>query len=405
MTASGNRRAFLAAAVGGASALAGCLSMLPAVDSDRPLPSVPTGAWTQYGANGANTFTSGCVAPSEGNLAWTSAAFTRFQPAVADGVVYMTNFDPSHEGSVIALDAQNGTEQWRRTLNASGENAIAIVADHCLVGYDAELVALDATTGERRWTRSTNGFEQLVADDASGTVLVVSNTSIAAFGAADGERRWETDTLRPVHAPAIDSGRVFTVGYVDEIPSLVCLAVDDGAIRWQRELSAIPESAPPVVTEEGVFCSDDRTLVVHEKDTGERERELHSFDESFGAPTTVAVTDKAVFANSAAGVLAVDSETGTKRWHRAGSVSSPVGLCVGTETVVAPIDDPEFAPGKKTITAFDRKAGATRWYYAFDPGFHNHVTSAPVLVDGAVFFTATHIDGLGALGDVPSQER
>jgi hypothetical protein len=28
----------------------------------------------------------------------------------------------------------------------------------------------------------------------------------------------------------------------------------------------------------------------------------------------------------------------------------------------------------------------------------------PVMVDGAVFFTATHIDGLGALGDVPERD-
>jgi len=397
-----HRRGVLSTAVVGASALSGCLSILPSVDSDRPLPNVPTGAWTQYGANGGNTFTPGVSAPSDGNLAWTSAAFTRFQPAVADGVVYMTNFDPSHDGSVIALDGQDGTEQWRTTLNASGANGIAIVDHHCFVGYDGELVALNATTGDRIWTKSTTGFEQLVADDATGTVFVVSNTSIAAFSAADGERRWETDTLQPVHAPAIHDGRVFAVGYVDETPSLVCLAVSDGSTRWQRELSAIPEAAAPVVTTEGVFLSDDRTLVVHERETGDRQRELYSFAEAFGSPTTVAVTDQTVFANSASGIRAIDSETGTERWHRAESVSYPVGLCVGTETVVVPIDDPEFAPQKKTISAFDRNTGAMRWHYVFDPGFHHHVTASPVLVDGAVFFTATHIDGLGALGDVPS---
>jgi len=27
------------------------------------------------------------------------------------------------------------------------------------------------------------------------------------------------------------------------------------------------------------------------------------------------------------------------------------------------------------------------------------------MVDGAVFFTATHIDGLGALGDVPERDN
>lgn len=71
---------------------------------------------------------------------------------VSDGTVYMTNFDPSHDGSAIALDAQGGSEEWRTTLNATGDNGTAIVDDRFLVAYDAELVALDPQSGERIWT-------------------------------------------------------------------------------------------------------------------------------------------------------------------------------------------------------------------------------------------------------------
>jgi outer membrane protein assembly factor BamB len=107
-----NRLTFLSTtAVGGASALSGCLSVLPLSDSNTSLPDVPTGAWTQYGANETNSFTTNVSAPSQGNLAWTSEAFTRWQPVVSNGTVYTTNFDPSHDGSAIALDAQDGTEQ------------------------------------------------------------------------------------------------------------------------------------------------------------------------------------------------------------------------------------------------------------------------------------------------------
>lgn len=402
-----NRRKYLSTAAVSTSLFSGCLSMLFSSNSDRPLPNVPTGEWTQYGANGANTFVPNASAPSQGNLAWTSEAFTRWQPVVSDGTVYLTNFDPSHDGSAIALDAQDGTEQWRTTLNASGPNGTVFVDNRFIVAYDTELVALDPQTGEEIWTETTNGLEfseLLVADEATGTVLVVSMDSIEAFGVADGKRRWETDMIHQlVRAPAVYDGRVFAVGKVDGVPSLVAFSVEDGSDHWRSELTAIPESAAPVATQEGVIISDDHTVVVHDRETGDRLRELYSFDTDTYVRATIAADDGTVFVTSDDSAVAVDSETGTERWRRDAHGIGP-GLCVGSETVVFPIDESEFAPKKKTISAFDRESGEMRWHYAFDPGFHNHVTSPPVLVDGAVFFTATHIDGLGALGDVPTQD-
>jgi len=400
-----NRRAFLSTAVVGASALSGCLSMIPSSDPATALPDAPTGAWTQYGANGTNTHATNASGPSQGNLAWTSEAFTRWQPVVSDGTVYTTNFDPSHDGSAIALDAQDGTERWRTTLDASGDNGTVVVDDRCIVAYDAELVALDTQTGERIWTEPTDGFERLVVDEATGTVLVASDIGIEAFGAANGEKRWETYTVSgPVRAPAVYDERVFAVGNVDGVASLVAFSLEDGSDRWRSELTSAPESAAPVATRDGVIVSDDRTLVVHDRDTGDRRREFRSFGEDDVVPRTVAAADGTVFVTSASGVVAVDGETGTERWRRDTPVYKP-GICVGTETVVFPVGNPEFAPGKKTISAFDRESGELRWHYSFDPGFHHQVTSPPVLVEGAVFFTATHTDGLGALGDVPAQDR
>lgn len=404
-----SRRAFLSTAVVGAGTLSGCLSLLSSSDGDRPLPDVPTEAWTQYGADGANTFAPDVSAPPRGNLAWTSEAFTRWQPAVSDGMVYVTNFDPSNDGSAIALDAQDGTEQWRTTLDASGENGTVVVDDRFVVAYDRTLVALDPRTGERLWTETTNGAdasELLVADEATGTVLLASRSGIEAFRAATGEKRWETDTVRGlVHAPAVYDGRVFAVGEVDQTPSLVALSLADGSDRWRSELTSTPESASPVATREGVIVPEDRTLVVHDRETGERRRELYSFGgDASDVPRTVAVDGGTVFVTGESRAVAVDSETGTERWRRDASVPYTGGLCVGAETVVFPVDEPEFAPEKKTISAFDRESGEMRWHYAFDPGFHNSVTSPPVLVDGAVFFTANHIDALGVLGDVSAQD-
>ncbi|MDF9744597.1 PQQ-like beta-propeller repeat protein [Natrinema sp. S1CR25-10] len=379
--------------------------MLSSSHSDTPLPDVPTGAWTQYGADEANTFATNVSAPSQGNLAWTSEVFTRWQPVVSDGTVYITNFDPSNDGSAIALDAQDGTEQWRTTLNASGDHGTAVLNDRFFVAYDTELVALDPQTGERIWTEPTNGpdsSELLVADEATGTVLVASTGGIEAFRAANGEKRWETDTVRQLaRSPAVYDGRVFAVGKVDGAPSLVAVSLKDGTERWRSELTSAFEIAAPVAIQDGVIVSDDQTLVVYDRETGDRRRELYSFDETEDViPQSVAADDGTVFVTSESGAVAVDSETGTERWRRNAPVYNP-GICVGTETVVFPIDDPEFSPGTKTISVFDRESGEMRWHHVLD--WAHSMTVPPVLVDGAVFYTTSSIRGLAALGDVPDQ--
>ncbi|WP_198530035.1 outer membrane protein assembly factor BamB family protein [Halorubrum aethiopicum] len=117
------------------------------------------------------------------------------------------------------------------------------------------------------------------------------------FGQRTGKRRWETDTVRQlVHAPAVYDGRVFAVRDVDGSPSLAAFSVADGSDRWQSELTAIPESAAPVATQNGVVVSDDRTLVVHDRETGDQRRELGSFGEDDAVvPHTVAVDGGIVF--------------------------------------------------------------------------------------------------------------
>jgi len=402
-----NRRTLLSAAVVSLCSLSGCLSVLPSSDSNRPLRADPTGEWTQYGADGANTFSPSVSAPSRGEMAWTSEAFTRWQPVVSDGTVYMTNFDPSNDGSAIALDAQDGSEEWRTTLNATGDNGTAIVDDRFLVAYDAELVALDPQSGEQIWTEPISGFgfsELLVADEATGTVLVGSRTGIEAFSAANGEKQWEINTVRQLtRAPAIYNGEVFVVGYIDGTPFLVAFSLADGSELWRSELGALPESTPPVVTQDRVFVSEDRVLVAYDRDTGDRRGELYSFsyDDGNYEIKGVAATDGTVYVTSEDGVAAIDSETGTERWRR-DAIAGHSGICVGTERVVVPLRDPEIAPNTETISALDRESGELRWNYSFDSS--PNVMVPPVLVNEAVFFTASNMDGLGALGDVSGDD-
>jgi len=397
-----DRRTFLTTTCAGTAALSGCLSALPWTSGgNTPLPEVPGGSWTQHGADAANTFAPAVSAPSRAAFAWTSSAFTRWDPVIADGTIYTTNFDPSNDGSAIALDAQDGTEQWRTTLGREGRHGRALVDGRFVVAHDSGLVALDRQEGGVDWERSVEGIDtslaQLLAVEASGTIVVPYADGLKAFGATDGERRWKTPELPGQRVtPAIADGTVYAVGSVDGADTLAALALADGSVRWTRSLDGRAPSAP-VVTDRGLLVVDDRTLVVHDRETGDRRSERHSFDyDGTTFDATVATDGTTAFVTSDDGLTAVDIADGTTRWHYDEWVYTD-GCSVGTETVVAMADGGESTD--RTITAFDRETGEARWDYVMD-GFHTP-SIGPILADGAVFFATSSSDGLVAIGDVP----
>jgi outer membrane protein assembly factor BamB len=322
---------------------------------------------------------------------------------VSDGTIYLTNFAPSTDNSAIALDAQDGSERWRTNLTGSefpDFHQSVVIEDLFVVALDSELVALDSESGEERWTQPIPRFPgATVADEATGTVLNCRRELIQAFD-TDGEKRWETTSVSGA-TPAVFDDTIFVLGTIDNSAALAALSMDDGTVRWTTEIESPPESTDPVATPQGVVLIDDRTLVVHDRDTGDRIREIHSLDDgSEIVPQSVAADGGTVFVTSPATIGAYDIETGTEQWSLDERVGND-GLCIGNETVVVPVDDPSYSPdnSSKTISVLERSSGEMRWFYAFDAQ-HSPLTSPPVLTDGAVFFTGNSFDGIGALGAV-----
>ena len=386
--------------------------MLPSGRPDTPLPAVPGGAWTQHGADSANTFSSDVSAPSRGNLAWTSEAFTRWNPVVADGTVYTTNFDPSNDGSAIALNAQDGSEQWRTTLGGEGDNGRALVDGRFIVAHGSELVALDQQDGDVVWRRPLEGSqtndgsryspESITADERSGTIVIPYRDGLKAFRAEDGEPHWETAEIsRQALTPAIYDGTVYAIGRVDGTDSLAAFDIDDGTTHWTTALANPSTSADPVVTDSGVLVVDGTELGVYDHDTGDTHSEIPLFDIDETLSTTVAADQETAFVANREGLLAVNIEAETTQWLHEDAVYAQ-GFSVGSETVVAMVDGSQYTDSehRDTITAFDRETGDVRWNYVLD-GFHS-LTIPPILADGAVFFATSRINALAALGDVPT---
>jgi outer membrane protein assembly factor BamB len=84
-------------------------------------------------------------------------------------------------GRVYAVDADDGTEQWRTQLEGS-LTAPVVAGETVLVGSETgRLYALDARTGETRWTHRAGGPIRSAPSVAGGRVFVAAGGSVVAL--------------------------------------------------------------------------------------------------------------------------------------------------------------------------------------------------------------------------------
>ncbi|MBV6658478.1 MAG: PQQ-binding-like beta-propeller repeat protein [Devosiaceae bacterium] len=167
-------------------------------------------------------------------------------PTVADGRVFLV----TQANTVLALSAEDGTEQWRfrgvpSRAGLLGSGTPAVSGDTVVVPYSSgELVALSASTGEARWAdavvtgarfQALSGLRDLVASPviASGSVIAtgVGGRTISV-SLSSGDRQWETN-VGSIHTPIVAGDVVFMV---DLEGRLLALSRTTGQIQWSRQL-------------------------------------------------------------------------------------------------------------------------------------------------------------------------
>ncbi|MFB6301002.1 MAG: PQQ-binding-like beta-propeller repeat protein [Halobacteriales archaeon] len=140
------------------------------------------------------------VTAADGNDRWRFSARVDepFVPtgAVADtDTVYITEYD----GWLFAVNADDGTEQWRRSVAGETRDSPVLASDTIyLPAMDGTVHAIDATTGEERWSQTVGGFPSIVGVNAAGLFVEGggkgSSPSLQLYG-HDGTERWSfTDT-------------------------------------------------------------------------------------------------------------------------------------------------------------------------------------------------------------------
>jgi outer membrane protein assembly factor BamB len=154
-------------------------------------------------------------------------------PVVGNGTVYAA----TEGGEVLAVDAADGTVEWRAEgIGRGSEDDIRLALANRTVyvtSRDGGVWALDARTGEYRWTAGDGLDIESAPVVVNGTVYVTSVDSdfdsVYAYDAANGTTRWSYRTDGIPSAPAVADGKVFAVDNdgrllafapADEVPSL-----------------------------------------------------------------------------------------------------------------------------------------------------------------------------------------
>ncbi len=135
------------------------------------------------------------VNAADGAEVWRFTVESGFDatPAVVGEMIYIGGYD----GNLYALDARTGSEVWRHDLDAPIYASAAVTADAVYVNaLSGRAVALDRLTGEARWTIEI-GAPAYASPVVVGTVayfVTERDALLIAVDAETGETLWEINT-------------------------------------------------------------------------------------------------------------------------------------------------------------------------------------------------------------------
>ena len=206
----------------------------------------------------------------------------------------------------------------------------------------------------------------------------------AAGPTADPSLRWRVTSAGTVGAsvgqsagPASPEHGRYIAGEDGRIAALD----PDGGLRWQTRLSEA--RVPPAVGAGRVVVPAGDEVAVLDADTGDRSLSIDLPDGSLGTPTLV--DDRALVGTFSSGVVALDLESGTRRWQSGDpGRAHPPAVADGTAYVAARRWDADGdgegdQPG--VIVALDVDSGELEW----EVGLDGEPTAPPAVHDGVVY--------------------
>ncbi|MEO3828475.1 PQQ-binding-like beta-propeller repeat protein [Actinomadura sp. B10D3] len=264
-----------------------------------------------------------------------------------------------------AIDPSTGRRKWSVELSPagmvlSGSQIYASPPDHRLQVLDA---VKGRTQHQIKSTELYSAFQDKagrIIGGAGGLLVVSSGEFVAAFDIRTGRMAWKKDIAAAEERIVVGEGTC----YVRTETDLYALALNDGRESWRTPLTAATGTPSLALSARSLYTSTAEGAVTYDL-AGRRlwatKLEEHA---KFAAHAYAAVGEGTAFYFSGEDVFALDSATGTPRWHT--RAPAPVVSYqdlgqgpVASSAVVAAVFD-----GQRTSTGFcvlDARTGAVRW--------------------------------------------
>lgn len=236
-----------------------------------------------YSIDGAGTVTARTVTENNA-LVWTYATpkSERNTEIIGGGLAYNqgTLFATLGTGAVIALDANNGTLLWERSVNSPLRAAPRAAGPLLYITtLRNQAFALDASSGRIVWEHQ-GGYEKAAilgsaVPATNGKIVIIPYSSGEVYGldAGSGRELWREMLIRPSHTssaftipdikgnPVIVGDMVYITGHSG---ILAAINLQTGRRLWERDISSIHT---PWAAGNALFMISNNTLLcIHSAD-------------------------------------------------------------------------------------------------------------------------------------------
>lgn len=247
----------------------------------------------------------------------TSGATYVGSPAVSGGRVFVLDTDGAL-GSIVAIDAANGSVIWRQDTRSSTQVWPLPVGDLIVAGGpDRTFRAFDAATGVQRWSTAVAGGDITRSPSSAGDT-VFFGTEDGVFHAVDGRDGHEIWTLTTqalyFGSSAVRDGTVYVVAQASDATfDLLAIDATTGHEVWSFSPDVRTQMATPSVDGDTVFL---RTIDGHSYAVWRDDGTLRWM--SAGAPTTlfpITLVGDSVLTFEESTLVAIDRSSGRERWR------------------------------------------------------------------------------------------
>lgn len=167
--------------------------------------------------------------------------WANLQMAVSD----KTLFTADYSGTLVALDIQNGQQQWSVDLDLPISGGLGYGAEKLVFGtIEGQIYALDAKDGNQLWVSAVSS--EVISSPSVNSDIVVAQSidnRLYAFDAKTGEELWQHDAGAPILSVRGNSSSMILnnmlIAAFDN-GKLISFNPENGSLLWETRL-ALPK--------------------------------------------------------------------------------------------------------------------------------------------------------------------